>query len=214
MFLSFIDDYFTLCAFIISIMNFRHLKKSCMSLFPFFLLFILLMDSIELILPNDALLLYNISTAAAFVFYAYTLSLILREAAFKTMTFRFILVYPVLFLFNLFFIQGIARPQSYTMILGSVFMIIFCGLYFYEQLLDPREDHLLKSPGFWISTGILFYYLGTLSYDILFNILQKYTVNTGWKLFINIDNNLTLILYSCFIIAFLCKRNPRRSLSR
>jgi len=209
-----IDDCFALCAFIISVLNFHHLKRTGLQLFPLFLFFILVVKGVKLILPHETLWLYNISTTVAFIFYAYILSLILQDTAFRTMALRFAFVYPVLVLFNLFFIQGFTRLHSYTMILGALFMIIFCGLFFYELLLDPREDQLLKDPGFWVSTGILFYYLGDLSYDILFNLLQKYATNTGWKLFINIDNNLTLILYTCFIIAFLCKRNPRRSLSR
>jgi hypothetical protein len=123
------------------------------------------------------------------------------------------IAYPFLVLLNLLFVQGFMNYHSYTMVVGSIFMVIFCGLYFYELLLNPLEGALFRDPMFWISTGILFFYLGDLSYDILFNLLQKYATNTSGKLFQNINNNLILMLYSCFIIAFLCRRNPRKSLS-
>ena len=100
------------------------------------------------------------------------------------------------------------------MTLGSVFLVIFCCLFFYELLLNPVEEELRKDPMFWIATGILFFYLGDLSFNLFYNLLDAYASITAKKLFLNINNNLTLILYSCFIMAFLCKRNLRRSLSQ
>jgi hypothetical protein len=91
-------------------------------------------------------------------------------------------------------------------------MILFCCRFFYELLLNPLEPKLRRDPMFWISTGILFFYLSDLSYDLLFHLLDKYAAGDGRKVFQRINNNLILMLYSCFIIAFLCKRNIRRSL--
>jgi len=210
-----IGNYFELGAFIISVLIFPRLKGTPLRLFPFFLFFIVLVEFtgryIRMVLLQTNAWLYNISTTLEFVFYAYIFVLQLRDPALKKATSRFMVIYPLLVLLNLLFVQGFRQFHSYTMVVGSIFMIIFCCLYFYELLLNPLEGDLLRDPMFWISTGILFFYLGDLSYNLLFNLLQKYAVNTG-KLFQSINNNLILMLYSCFIIAFLCKRNPRKSL--
>jgi hypothetical protein len=212
-----IDNYFELAALIISILCYPRLKGTPFRTFPFFLFFIVLVEVagryISAVLYQKNLWLYNISTTFEFVFYAYIFGHQLREPAFKKAVFSFMIVYPVIVLLNLLFIQGINEFHSYTMVLGSIFMIIFCCRYFYELLQSPLEGHLLRDPMFWISTGILFFYLGDFSYNLLFNLLQKYAANMGGKLFRSINNNLILILYSCFIIAFLCRKNPRKSLS-
>lgn len=118
--------------------------------------------------------------------------------------------YPMLVVLNMTFIQGFIEFHSYTNALGSVLMVIFCSLFFYELLLNPLEGELHKVPMFWVSTGILFFYLGDLSFDLLYNLL-KYDA-MGRDLFKSINNNLILILYSCFIIAFLCQRSLVKSL--
>jgi hypothetical protein len=212
-----VNNYFELAAFIISVLCYPRLRGTPFRAFPFFLFFIILVELagryISMVLYHRNAWLYNISTTVEFVFYAYIFGLQLKDPAFKKATSRFMIFYPMLVLLNLLFIQGFLRFHSYTMVIGSILMIIFCCLYFYELLQNPQEGDLLRDPMFWISTGILFFYLGDLSYNLLFNLLQEYAANTGGKLFQSINNNLILMLYTCFIIAFLCRRNPRKSLS-
>lgn len=212
-----IDNYFELGAFIVSMLFYPRLKGTPFRTFPFFLFFIVLVEFagryISVALHQKNLWLYNISTTLEFVFYAYIFGLHLRDPVFKKLASRFIIFYPLLVLLNILFVQGFWEFHSYTMVVGSIFMIIFCCRYFYELLQSPLEGDLLRDPMFWISTGILFFYLGDFSYNLLFNLLQKYAANTGGKLFRSINNNLILILYSCFTIAFLCRKNPRKSLS-
>jgi len=208
---------FELAAFIVSALAYPKLKGTSLRLFPFFLLFIVLVELIgryiHAVLLQENAWLYNVSTTIEFLFYAYIFESQLRDATFKKSTVRFMLFYPLLVLLNLLFVQGFRHFHTYTMVVGSIFMVIFCGLYFYELLLNPLEGELRRDPMFWISTGILFFYLGDLSYNLLFTLLQKYAKNTSGKLFQNINNNLILMLYSCYIIAFLCRKNPRKSLS-
>ena len=212
-----INICFELAAFTVSALAYPKLKVTPLRLFPFFLLFIALVEFtgryIHAVLLQKNAWLYNVSTTIEFVFYAYIFESQFRNKAFKKAAIRFMLFYPLLVLLNLLFVQGFKNFHSYTMVVGNIFMVIFCGLYFYELLLNPLEGELRRDPMFWISTGILFFYLGDLSYDLLFNLLQKYATNTSGKLFQNINNNLILMLYSCFIIAFLCRKNPRKSLS-
>jgi len=199
---------------ITSLLTFRALKGTAFRLFPFFLLFIVVVelagDYTGRVLHYKNSWLYNISTTLEFIFYTYIFSCTLRDPAYKKMTLGFMVFFPLLVLLNMTFIQGFTEFHSYTNALGSILVIIFCCLFFYELLLNPLEGQLHKVPMFWVSTGILFFYLGDLSFDLLYNLLKNDAM--GRDLFKSINNNLILILYSCFIIAFLCQRNLVKSL--
>ena len=69
---------------------------------------------------------------------------------------------------------------------------------------------LLTDPLFWICTGILFFYLGDFFYNVFYNFLVTQGMDTGRRLFKAINNNLIIVLYSCFIIAFICSHNSRK----
>jgi hypothetical protein len=207
--------YFEMAAFIASALTWQSLKGTALRLFPLFLFFIvaaeLIGNYISQVLHQKNGWLFNITTTLEYIFYAHIFSLTLRDPAFKTMARRFMAIYPMVVLLNLLFVQGFTEFHSYTVVLGSLFMIILCCLFFYELLLNPLEGELRKVPMFWISTGILFFHLGDLSFDLLFNLLKNDA--TGKEFFSSINNNLILILYSCFIIAFLCQRSLAKSLS-
>jgi len=207
--------YFELAAFIVSVLTWQYLKGTAFRLFPLFLLFIVVVELtgryMARVVHQNNSWLFNISTTVEFIFYAYIFSLTLRDPAFKKLALRFMVIYPILVLLNLLFIQGFIQFHSYTVALGNMYMIVLCCLFFYELLLHPLEGELRKVPMFWISTGILFFHLGDLSFDLLFNLLKNEA--TGKEFFTSINNNLILILYSCFIIAFLCQRSLVKSLS-
>lgn len=206
--------YFEIAAFIVSLLTYHSLKGTAFRLFPIFLFFIVGVELsgtyIAKTLHEKNGWLLNISTTLEFIFYAYIFSQTLRGPLYKKITLGFMVFYPMLVVLNMTFIQGFIEFHSYTNALGSVLMVIFCSLFFYELLLNPLEGELHKVPMFWVSTGILFFYLGDLSFDLLYNLL-KYDA-MGRDLFKSINNNLILILYSCFIIAFLCQRNLVKSL--
>jgi len=206
--------YAELGALVTSLLTFRALKGTAFRLFAFFLLFIVVVELVGdytgRVLHYNNAWLYNISTTLEFIFYAHIFSRTLRNPVYKRITLGFMVVFPMLMVLNMAFIQGFTEFHSYTNALGSVLMVIFCCLFFYELLLNPLEGELHKVPMFWVSTGILFFYLGDLSFDLLYNLLKNDAM--GRDLFKSINNNLILILYSCFIIAFLCQRSLVKSL--
>ena len=196
-------NYFELCAFFLSILAYRNLKGTPLGPFPFFLGFIVLAELTDK---------YPVAATAGFVFYSFIFSRYLQNPLFKKIASIFMIVYPTLALLGALLWQDFNRQHSSLLLAGAACMILFCCRFFYELLLNPLEAKLRRDPMFWISTGILFFYLSDLSYSLLFHLLDKYAAGEGRKVFQSINNNLILILYSCFIIAFLCKRNLRRSL--
>src|SRR6187402_1901393 len=119
--------YFELGAFIASALTWRSLKGTAFRLFPFFLFFIVIVELVGRytgqVLKYRNGWIYNISTTIEFLYYAHIFSLTLRTPAFKKLTRRFIISYPVLVLLNLSLIQGFLNFHSYTVALGNMFMI-------------------------------------------------------------------------------------------
>ena len=194
-------NYFELGAFLISLLMYPTLKGTVLRVFPFFLC---------IVLAADLAGLYTLSETAGFVFYSFIFLNCLEDRLFRKMATVFLFAYPALVLLQWIWLQGPPR-HSYLSSMGSVCMMLFSGRFFYELLLHPLEGRLREEPLFWICTGILFFHLGSLSYNVLYNLLGKLTIGEGGKFFQSIDNNLILMLYSCFIIAFLCKRGLRKS---
>jgi hypothetical protein len=209
-------NYIECSALLVSVFAYPRLSGSSLRWFPLFLLFIVLVEFagkyIHVVLGGHNAWLFNISTTLEFVFYAFIFETAISETAYKRIIHWFIIFYPVLVLFNLAFIQGFNHFHTYTMAAGSAFMIFFSCLFFYALWMNPREEDLIRDPMFWVGTGILFCNLGGLIYGLILNFPYKYVYNTGSNLFQTIINILNLVLYSCFIIAFLCKRDRRKSL--
>jgi hypothetical protein len=205
-------NYFELVTFFISLFAYPDLKGTPLRHFPFFLAAIVLVEltgrylRAQLLQPDTV----TLTTTAGFVFYTYIFRSYLQDPFSRRVALVFMIAYPSLVLIQSLMMQGFPS-RSYLPSVGAVFMVLFGFRYFYELLLHPLEGRLRQDTMFWIITGILFFHLGSLSYNLLFNLLEKYTAGEGRKLFQSINNNLILMLYSCFIIAFLCKRSLRKS---
>jgi hypothetical protein len=208
-------NYFELGALLVSLWVYPNLKTTPLRLFPFFLGFILLTEGVagwlRVGLHQPAPALTVLGSTTGFIFYAFVFRGYLQDPLFKKMASVFMIAYPLLVLADRVFIKDAGPQPAWLQSLGAVCMILFCCCFFYELLLNPVEEQLRRDPMFWISTGILFFHLGGLTYNLLFSLLERYAAGEGRKLFQNINNNLILMLYSCFIIAFLCLRGLRKS---
>ena len=93
--------------------------------------------------------------------------------------------------------------------------VLLCVLCTYALMtLDIRRyDAIFKHPDFWISLGLLIFYGGTFFSNGLYSYLYTIDPVQAKKLFAIINKPLNLILYSCFIIGFICAI-PRRSTIR
>jgi hypothetical protein len=160
--------------------------------------------------------MYNIFTALEFLFYSFLFYIHLKKPVFKKIVYLFFPVYSILVLINFLFVQGLTKTfHTYTFLLGSFFLVVFCCLYFYESVQpDKVEDQLSKQPFFWISSGLLIYYLGSVIINALFQYLTTNDLRIeGQKIYSIINNSLNVILYSSFCIAFfLCRNHRKKSL--
>jgi len=159
--------------------------------------------------------IYNVFTTIEFVFYSYLFYLHLKKPVFKKIVVWFIPVFVLLVILNILFKQGFNKTfNTYTFLLGSFFIVIFCCCYFYESVLPENIDQQLsKQPFFWISSGLLIFYLGSVIINALFEYLRSNDLQAqGVKIYGIINHSLNVILYGSFCIAFfLCRNNKKIS---
>lgn len=181
-------------------------------LFPYFLLVALAIEilSWELSLrniPNAAL--YNFFSTAAFAFYMN----LIREAVFSTRAKKSItwvtLLYVIVALSNILFIQKINTFHTITFSIGCLMIVVTSMYYFYHLFRLPHSIDLSREPAFWIASGLLFYYLCTLPILGALNYLYTLPGVSGNSL-AKIITILNVLLYSLFTISFLCRVNFKR----
>ena len=191
----------------------KSLKKSIL----FFLLLLLCLTAItELtgrylihVLHKPNAWLYNIFMSVEFIVYAYIFYKTYVALIYKRIVRLFICAFPVLVFLNIVFFQGLRLFDSYTAGLGSFCIILFSCFYFYDLLQQKEKLNLLKTPMFWFSIGILFFYSG----DIIFTLFSNLAIRSRIQYWSFFRDKLIILLYTCFTLVFICsKPETRRSL--
>ncbi|MBA4257978.1 MAG: hypothetical protein C0446_02360 [Chitinophaga sp.] len=202
-------------SFLVCIYLFKYLKDTLLKYFLPFLLITLTVELVGFWLTKIGIknyLLYNVFTTLEFIFYSFLFSKHLKTTLFKKLTLGFMPFYATMVFLNLQFIQGYNSFHTYTFLLGSFFIVLFCCLFFYESVLPEHLDHpLAKQPFFWVCTGLLLFYMGSVIINALFEYLRSYDLQEeGKRIYGIINQSLNVVLYSAFIYAFiLCRKNKK-----
>ena len=181
----------------------------------FFSPFLLLTLIVELIgfyasASKTTLRLYNFFTLGEFCFYLFIIGAIIRKITIKKIVWVVLMIYLITTLINILFIQR-DTFHSVTYSIGCLLIVSFCIYYFFELFSIPNSISLVREPSFWICSGLLFYYCCSFPLLGLINFLNRVPQ-------ILIRNMLTIfiamnfILYTLFIIAFLCRIKIRKSI--
>lgn len=150
--------------------------------------------------------IYNIYLVPQYLFYFSFFSNIINDKFFKDIKHLIISIYVLLGFINIIFIQGIDQLNTYTIIPGG-FLIIACSFYYF--ILEFNKDEQFsstKNPSFWIVLGSFIFHTVSLPYFIAINYLSRTNIQLSITLF-NILLVLNILMYSFYVIAFLCK-NP------
>ena len=141
--------------------------------------------------------LYNIYMVVGFLFYFYWYYSILKQKSFQKTVLIFSILFTGVALWSFVF-QNWSEYHKYTFVVGALFTLIAAVFHFW-QLLYGDEILIIKYKlSFWISTGLLLFYMGM----VPFMLLSRYFKLTGTNYYILIIS-LNSILYGCYIIGFL-----------
>ncbi|WP_153796443.1 hypothetical protein [Foetidibacter luteolus] len=122
----------------------------------------------------------------------------------------FIAVFLCWGLINLFFFQKLHAYNYVTEILGNLLLAAACGYLVYRIIDDDNEQQsLFTQEYFWLAIGVLFSAMGSTVLYIFLEELQEYKNKTGIKVYGYINYTVNILLYSCLLIAFICRRKAR-----
>ena len=105
---------------------------------------------------------------------------------------------------NYFFIQTPHFVNTWTIVGVNTFTIYLVLAFFHMVLHEGKIISLSSSSEVWIGLGSFLYYSGTLPFFIFFS----YLIGIGSPLlrpYLYINDFLNVVMYSMYIIAFLCK---------
>jgi ABC-type transport system involved in cytochrome c biogenesis permease subunit len=199
------------------VIGFFYLKKDkpYLKIFPFFLLLTLAVELTGQYFQKPGqsnLILFNFFSVLEFCFYIYFFRESIPGERIRKRINIILYLTPVVCLLNIFLVQGTNQFHTYTYSAGCLLMVALGITYFYRLFKTEEQIDLLREPSFWISIGIIFFFICTLSMLGVIN----YVGQLPMSIRANIKSIIKLInafFYLFFIIGFLC-RNTRRSSSR
>ncbi len=217
------DNYFMLFYFIalvLSLINYQRYYDTILRYFPIILAYTFLSEVLGLLVrdTNEIQLIYKqefhnynaiIFNIFDIIFFLYLFYIYYQvsgstftKAILKYGTWCFILVSIV----NLFFQDFYTEPQNFSIIAGSV-LLCYAALNFIIKLISVRHKlPLYNNLLFWISLGILFFYIcyPIIMYILTFQYKQYIAYNLSEYHYVAIG-----VFYSCIIIGFILMKRLR-----
>ncbi len=193
------------------------IKRSYMKWFLPFLTFVFLGDFLGKIQfqltnkPNYGIhYLIGIVESCFYCFIFYSLT---KSKEIKKMTIMSGLLCLIIYLGSYFFYRNNLNTIFWCVTICGFFIVTTALAFLYKMAIDIERLSLCKEPGFWISFGVSLFFSGI---SISFS-LHDYIIKNDLQLFGQVLHNtipqiLSLILYSCIIIAIiLCKKKTKTS---
>jgi hypothetical protein len=192
----------------------RRLRPAVLKWFVPFLTLTLIVEITGLITSRmnlKNLWMFNFFTCLEFLFYSYFYSKVLENPKWVRIIRVCMVIYPVLFLANIFWIEGFLRFHTITYRIGSVMIVTWCYLYFRQLMGSPGYISVFRNPVFWISTGLLFFYTGFFFYMSAGYILLYAQLSISRIVWNAISDTLNTLLYTSYLIAFLCQATKKKT---
>lgn len=153
---------------------------------------------------------FNIFSTVEFLYYSFIFYQILEKTPLKKMIATIVVIFFVFTCINIFFIGSFYRFNTISYRAGAVMVVVWCLLYFRQLMQSTEQIILARNPFFWISTGLLFFYLGFFFIFCAFDYIAYKNIKYNGELWNIISDTLNFLLYSCFVIALICQEKSRQ----
>ena len=153
--------------------------------------------------------IYNLYFVPQYLFYLIFYSSVLKSEILNKMKWLIFGLYFIFSVVNMVFIQTMDQLDTYNIIFGGVIVIMCSAKYFVQEFNGTMTNQVKSEPLFWISLGSLMFHCVSLPYFIFINYLSRTDLSLAIVLF-NILLVLNILMYSFYLIAFLCNSPTRK----
>ena len=189
-----------------------YIKKSFDINLKYFLAFLLAMCLLEIVasfvkrMGFYNLIVYNILTLLEFNFLLLFIKNILNSSKSKKIINFLLKIFNIIYtsssLYYIWINSYLSTYNSVASIIGSILVSIAVFLFLRDFLNSDKILNYWKTLSFWISFGLLIYYLGTIPFTSIMNFISNITLESK-LLLIKIQYLLTTLMYTCFIFGAL-----------
>jgi hypothetical protein len=196
--LLYIITFLEFVAGIIAAIYYRKYKNSTEKYFLYLIWITFLLEAVGGLLktayPAHVNSMFVVFTFASFLFYFYWYYTILEGKIVKNTAIFFALAFVLVSLYS----YTVAGARGFAFVTGAVCILILTVVHFY-QLLNSNEVLIIKYKlSFWISTGLLLFYVGIIPLVLLAKPLVIKPLS--YKIVLV---SLNCILYGCYIVGFI-----------
>jgi len=156
--------------------------------------------------------LYNLVWGVQYIIIAYFYYHTLQSRITKRIIIVFFALFPTFFLINACWIQGFYTLQTYSIVLGGSFMLLFAVAYIWQVYTSTETQSIFRDPVFWFSLAWLFYYGLTAPYLGMLNYLLTNFPDFAYDYYIMVIDFSDCLRNLLLIIGFLCNRTATKSL--
>ena len=187
--------YFEFATVLVALLQY---KKHKQLYFKYFVAYVFVLFGFEFLIGNffvkNNQSIYNIYT-----FFEFNLVTIIYFNLNKEKLSRLIIKYLIISFNIIYFLSFyFLILKDYTVTLGALIVSVFMFLYLRELLNSSRIIDYKRNLSFWITVGMLFYYLCTIPFLAL-----VYFIGLKGVLLFYIINIITIITHLCFIFGLL-----------
>lgn len=189
---------------LVGFINWRSVKNTYWRYFPFYLISVAGIEILRVKFMNIEFIysfLTIVITPIEFLFFFW---LFAKNNQKKLPIIIGCIIYLIIFLVETVWIDTLKSDyfMSFSYSIGNVILLIFILQYFYKLIYSDRILYFHYERMFWVSLGLLIFFLGTLPYFGLYNLmLSKYfdlLVSYTWlEIFLN------YVMYSLFAASFI-----------
>ena len=148
--------------------------------------------------------LYNLLWGAQYMIIAYFYYHTLQSRIIKKIILGFFALFPIFFIINASWIQGFYRLQTYSIVLGASFMLLFAVSYIWQVYTSTETQSIFRDPVFWFSLAWLFYYGLTAPYLGMLNYLLHNFYDFASDYYLWVIDFSDCLRSTLLIIGFLC----------
>ena len=150
--------------------------------------------------------LYNVVWGVQYMVIAYFYYHTLQSRIIKKIILGFFALFPIFFVINACWIQGFYTLQTYSIVLGASFMLLFAVSYIWQVYTSTETQSIFRDPVFWFSLAWFFYYGLTAPYFGMLNYLLNNDPDFASDYYIWVVDFSDCLRNSLLIIGFLCKK--------